>query len=66
MKAHRKIIKEMLSSLGHEDTKMFNEVFIKGRTQTEVGKEMGLKRSTFGYRFQRLKRRLEKFKPEGF
>jgi len=66
MKAHRKIIKEMLSSLGHEDTKMFNEIFIKGRTQAEVCREMGIKRSTFGYRFQRLKRRLEKFKPEGF
>jgi len=66
MKAHRRIIKEMLASLGHEDTKMFNEVFIKGRKQSEVCREMGMKRSTFGYRFQRLKRRLEKFKPEGF
>jgi DNA-directed RNA polymerase specialized sigma24 family protein len=56
----------MVASLGHEDTKMFNEVFIKGRKQSEVCKEMGMKRSTFGYRFQRLKRRLEKFKPEGF
>jgi len=65
-KAHRKIIKKMLASLGHEDTKMFNEVFIKGRKQSEVCREMGMKRSTFGYRFQRLKRRLEKFKPEGF
>lgn len=63
---HRKIIKKMLASLGHEDTKMFNEIFIKGRTQAEVGREMGIKRSTFGYRFQRLKKRLEKFKPEGF
>ena len=63
---HRKIIKKMLASLRHEDTKMFNEIFIKGRTQAEVGREMGIKRSTFGYRFQRLKRRLEKFKPEGF
>jgi len=63
-KAHRKLIKRMIESLGVEDTRIFNEIFIKGRTQTSVAKEMGIKRSTFEYRVKRVKKRLEKFKPK--
>ena len=65
-KTHRELIRRMIASLGPEDTRMFNEVLLKGRTQTEVAKDMGVKRSTFDYRFQRLRRRLEKFRPEDF
>ena len=62
-KAHRKLIRKMIGSLGIEDTRIFNEIFLKGRTQTEVAKEMEIKRSTFEYRVKRVKKRLEKFRP---
>jgi len=63
-KAYRKLIRNMIESLGKEDTRMFTEVFLKGRSQTEVAKEMGIKRSTFNYRFHRMQQRLQKFKPQ--
>ena len=63
-KFYRKLIKKMIESLGSEDTRIFNEVFLKGRNQTEVAKELNIKRSTFEYRVKRVKKRLEKFRPE--
>jgi RNA polymerase sigma factor (sigma-70 family) len=62
--AYRKLIREMIESLGKEDTRMFNEVLLKGRSQTEVANEMGIKVSTFNYRFHRMQQRLQKFKPK--
>ncbi|MAZ30849.1 MAG: hypothetical protein CMP57_02010 [Flavobacteriales bacterium] len=64
LKGHRKLIREMLESLGPEDTRMFNEVLVKGESMAETARKMGIKYSTFEYRFKRLKRRLEKFRPE--
>ena len=64
LKGHRKLIREMLESLGPEDTRMFNEVLVKGESMAETARKMGVKYSTFEYRFKRLKRRLEKFRPE--
>lgn len=63
-KAHRALIRIMIESLGIEDTRIFNEIFLKGRTQTDVAKELGIKRSTFEYRVKRVKKRLAKFKPK--
>jgi len=63
-KAHRALIRVMIESLGVEDTRIFNEIFLKGRTQTDVAKELGIKRSTFEYRVKRVKKRLAKFKPK--
>ena len=65
-KQYRKLIRQMITSLGSEDTRLFNEVFLKGRKQTEVAIEMNIKRSTFDYRVQRLRKRLEKFRPNEF
>ena len=64
LKGHRKLIREMLESLGPEDTKMFNEVLVKGESMSKTARKMGIKYSTFEYRFRRLKRRLEKFRPD--
>lgn len=64
LKFYRKLIKKMIESLGSEDTRIFNEVFLKGRNQTDVAKELNIKRSTFEYRVKRVKKRLEKFRPE--
>ena len=64
LKGHRKLIREMLESLGPEDTKMFNEVLVKGESMSKTARKMGIKYSTFEYRFKRLKRRLEKFRPD--
>ena len=61
---HRKLIREMIESLGPEDTRMFNEVLVKGESMAKTARKMGVKYSTFEYRFKRLKRRLEKFRPE--
>ena len=36
----------------------------KGRNQSEVAREMGVRSSTLEYRVKRVKRRLEKFRPE--
>ena len=63
-KFYRKLIKKMIESLGSEDTRIFNEVFLKGRNQTDVAKELNIKRSTFEYRVKRVKKRLEKFRPD--
>lgn len=64
IKTHRKLIKMMVESLGSDDTRIFNEIFLKGRTKSEVAKEMGIIYSTLEYRIKRVKRRLEKFRPE--
>lgn len=61
---HRKLIREMIESLGPEDAKMFNEVLVKGESMARTARKMNMKYSTFEYRFKRLKRRLEKFRPE--
>jgi len=66
IKSHRKLIKKMLESLGHDDTKIFNDIFIKGKTQAEVARELGIGASTLEYRVRRVKKRLEKFKPKDF
>ena len=54
----------MIESLGSDDTRIFNEIFLKGRNQSEVAREMGVGSSTLEYRVKRVKRRLEKFRPE--
>lgn len=64
IKTYRKLIKEMIDSLGSDDTRIFNEIFLKGRTQSEVAREMGIGASTLEYRLKRVKRRLEKFRPK--
>jgi RNA polymerase sigma factor (sigma-70 family) len=64
IKTYRKLIKMMVESLGSDDTRIFNEIFLKGRTKSEVAKEMGIIYSTLEYRIKRVKRRLEKFRPE--
>ncbi len=64
IKTYRKLIKEMVSSLGSEDARIFNEIFLKGRTKSDVAREMGIGFSTLEYRVRRVKRRLEKFRPE--
>jgi len=64
--SHRELIKRMLESLGPEDTKIFHEIIVKGETQEETRKKLGLKRSTMSYRFQRMLKRLEKFRPDGY
>jgi len=66
LKSHRKLIRKMLESLGYEDTKIFNDIFIKGKTQTQVAKELGIGCSTLEYRVRRVKKRLEKFRPTDF
>jgi RNA polymerase sigma-70 factor (ECF subfamily) len=63
-KSYRKLIKKMIESLGSEDTRIFNEVFLKGKNQSDVARELNIKRSTFEYRVKRVKKRLEKFRPE--
>ena len=63
-KSYRKLIKIMIESLGTEDTRIFNEIFLKGRTQADVAREMGIGASTLEYRVKRVKRRLEKFRPK--
>ena len=47
LKGHRKLIREMLESLGPEDTRMFNEVLVKGESMAETARKMGIKYSTF-------------------
>ena len=64
--SHRKLIKRMLESLGPEDTRIFNEVIVKGESQSKTAKMLGIKNSTFQYRYQRLLKRLEKFRPEDY
>ena len=64
IKSYRKLIKMMVESLGSDDTRIFNEIFLKGRTQSEVAREMGIGSSTLEYRVKRVKRRLERFRPE--
>lgn len=64
IKSYRKLIKMMVESLGSDDTRIFNEIFLKGRTQSEVAREMGIGYSTLEYRVKRVKRRLERFRPE--
>jgi len=64
IKSYRKLIKMMVESLGSDDTRIFNEIFLKGRTQSEVAREMDIGTSTLEYRVKRVKRRLEKFRPE--
>tara|TARA_R110000868_G_scaffold298425_3_gene558635 strand:+ start:1187 stop:1783 length:597 start_codon:yes stop_codon:yes gene_type:complete len=64
IKSYRKLIKEMIESLGSEDTRIFNEIFLKGRTKSDVAREMGIAFNTLEYRVKRVKRRLEKFRPE--
>ena len=54
----------MIESLGSEDTRIFNEIFLKGRTKSDVAREMGIAFNTLEYRVKRVKRRLEKFRPE--
>jgi len=63
-KSYRKLIKKMIESLGSEDTRIFNEVFLKGKNQSDVARELNIKRSTFEYRVKRVKKRLEKFRPD--
>tara|TARA_Y100000034_G_C6897441_1_gene414111 strand:- start:502 stop:1086 length:585 start_codon:yes stop_codon:yes gene_type:complete len=65
-KGYQKLIKIMKDSLGEEDTHIFEEFFVKGVSKKELAKEMGLNRTTLDYRTNRLKRRLDKFKPSGF
>jgi len=64
IKTYRKLIKMMVESLGSEDTRIFNEIFLKGRVKSEVAREMGIRYNTLEYRVNRVKRRLEKFRPE--
>jgi len=64
LKSYRKLIKKMIESLGSEDTRIFNEVFLKGKNQSDVARELNIKRSTFEYRVKRVKKRLEKFRPD--
>ncbi len=64
--SHRKLIRKMIESLGSEDTRIFYELIIKGETQEVTRKKLGLKRSTMSYRFVRMLKRLEKFRPEGY
>jgi RNA polymerase sigma factor (sigma-70 family) len=64
LKSYKKLIKMMIESLGSDDTRIFNEIFLKGRTQSEVAREMGIGYSTLEYRVKRVKRRLERFRPE--
>tara|TARA_R110002020_G_scaffold138469_2_gene308500 strand:+ start:3093 stop:3686 length:594 start_codon:yes stop_codon:yes gene_type:complete len=64
IKSYRKLIKMMVESLGSDDTRIFNEIFLKGRTQSEVAREMGIGASTLEYRVKRVKRRLERFRPK--
>ena len=63
-KSYRKLIKMMIESLGSDDTRIFYDIFLKGRNQSEVAREMGIRSSTLEYRVKRVKRRLEKFRPE--
>ena len=65
-KGYQKLIKIMKDSLGEEDTHIFEELFVKGRARKELAKELGLNRTTFDYRMNRLKKRLDKFRPSGF
>ena len=65
-KGYQNLIQIMKDSLGEEDTHIFEEFFVKGITKKELAKEMGLNRTTLDYRTNRLKRRLDKFKPKNF
>lgn len=62
--SHKGLVKRMLSMLGSEDTKIFNEVFVNGLSQTEAAEKLGLPTNTMWYRIKKIREKLEHFKTE--
>ena len=60
--SHRKLIKEMISSLGKEDARIFQEHFINAHSQFDTADILGLPRNTMWYRVKKIKEHLQKYK----
>ncbi len=60
--SHRGLVKRMISMLGTEDAKIFNEIFIQGLSQVEAADKLGLARNTIWYRVKKIREKLIQFK----
>jgi len=60
----RGLIKRMISILGSEDAKIFNEVFVNGLSQMDTAKKLNLPTNTMWYRVKKIREKLSHFQKE--
>jgi len=60
--SYRKLIKDMIETLGPLEARIFQEHFINGLTQKETAEMLGMRHDTMWYQVGKIRKKLYKFK----